>query len=153
MLDEMSLISVVAAVALVCNFFSSINSGSPISTHFVILAFALQLFSFYVMVNDRRKTSSFQSRYLPALKWSWAAIVGIWLVWNFVLCIFLGTIWPRGVVYDIDWRFWILIAGACIFERLAEKQWKSIIKEQVVMVKEKHIDLRKALGAETKTKS
>jgi hypothetical protein len=153
MLDEMSLISAVAAVVLICNFFSSLNPGWPISTYFVVLAFVLQIASLYLTVGDGLKGASPTARTLRwqvyALKRGWIAITGIWLVWNFVMSIFLHHIWPRGPFYGVDSRFWVLIAAVCIFERLAAKQWKSIIKEQVTLVKEKRDDLRKVLGAET----
>ncbi len=150
MLDEMSLISVVAAVGLIARFFDELHSGNPISTYFVLVALVWQLGGFYRGRREKpRDAPSYGFELLGRWLCSWIGIVVAWFLWNVGLAILSNHLWPRGPVYQVDWRFWALMAAAVIFERLGAKQWKSIINEQMVLVRDKKDHLKKVMDAST----
>jgi hypothetical protein len=151
MLDEMSLISAIAAIALAFMFFCELNPDRPLSTHFVLVGIALQLFTLYrdpySYIIEKFNRLDERLRWVLKYAASWLGITTIWIAWNWILAIYFHRMWPCGPLFRIDWRFWALISAAVIFERLGAKQWNSIIKEQIVLVNDKQIELRKVISA------
>jgi hypothetical protein len=127
MLDEMSLISAIAALILVCQFFHSLNPDRPISTYSVVAALGLQVIELYRDPSEsllKRLDSHLSEAVRPVLKYaiSWLGVVAVWFLWNWALSSCLHRMWPRGPLFAIDWRFWALMWAAVIFERLGTKQ-------------------------------
>jgi hypothetical protein len=157
MLGEMSLISVIAAISLVYNFFSQLNFDRPFPTHFVVAALVPQVLGLYWDYSRaliRCVSTKPSARVQVAVRYgtSWIGIVAVWFVWNWGLGIHLHRIWPFGPIFQVEWRFWGLMFMAVIFERLGAKQWESIIGEQTVLLRDKQEDLRKLMGTDSSAK-
>lgn len=144
MLAEMSLISAIAAFYLIYKFFADLGLDWRIVIIPAILSLALQLFMLY---RDISKEVQLKLDTHPRWKWimryaiSWIGIilVGLFGMWIWAVC--LNKVWPNGSTFHVDWRFFVLLSVAFVFGRLAAMQWKSVISEQIILVKDKKDDL------------
>jgi hypothetical protein len=155
MLDEMSLISAIAAIALVFMFFRELNPDWPMSVNFVLVGIVLQLITLhrdsYSKAVESYRLLEKIPRWMLKYAASWLGIVTIWLLWNWTLAFHYHRTWPFGPLFRIDWRFWALICVSMVFERLGAKQWNSIMKEQLVLVNNKRTALREVISGSSGT--